>query len=175
MIVAGFGIVVNLGTALLFARGREHDINIRGAFLHMATDAAVSAGVVVAGYLTIRTGARWIDPATSLVIVVVILGGTWGLLRESLAMAMQAVPPGIDPAAVNTALAAVPGVARVHHLHIWPMSTTETALTAHLVMPGGHPGDAFLHELAHDLEHRFHIAHATVQIETEGADCAAEC
>ncbi|OHT19024.1 cation diffusion facilitator family transporter [Edaphosphingomonas haloaromaticamans] len=165
MIVAGVGIVINLGTALLFARGSGHDINIRGAFLHMAADAAVSAGVVIAGLLTLKTGADWIDPATSLVIVLVIVAGTWGLLRESLAMAMQAVPGRIDPAAVQQALAEVKGVTRVHHLHIWPTSTTETALTAHLVVPGGHPGDAFLERTAAMLHDRFGIGHATLQIE----------
>src|SRR6185437_602635 len=123
------------------------DLNMRAAFLHMAADAAVSAGVVVAGFLTLRTGLGWIDPATSLGIVAVILWGSWGLLREALAMAMQAVPGSIDPDAVTRRLAGVEGVARVHHLHIWPMSTTETALTAHLVMPAGHPGDAFLYHL----------------------------
>lgn len=173
MIVAGIGIVINLGTALLFARGSQGDINIRGAFLHMAADAAVSAGVVIAGLLTLKTGATWIDPATSLVIVAVIVAGTWGLLRESLAMAVQAVPNRIDPAAVTAALGDVAGVARVHHVHIWPTSTTETALTAHLVVPGGHPGDAFLTTTATMLRDRFGIGHATLQIEqAEGGDCA---
>lgn len=173
MVVAAVGIAVNLGTALLFARGRKGDINIRGAFLHMAADAAVSAGVVVAGMLTLRTGLPWIDPATSLLIVAVILAGTWGLLREAFAMAMHAAPSGIDPDAVADALGRVTGVSRVHHIHIWPMSTTETALTAHLVMPGGAPGDAFLAKLASDLAHRFAIAHSTIQIETgERDDCA---
>ncbi len=173
MIVAGIGIVINLGTALLFARGSQGDINIRGAFLHMAADAAVSAGVVIAGLLTLKTGATWIDPATSLVIVAVIVAGTWGLLRESLAMAMQAVPNRIDPGAVVRALGEVEGVARVHHLHIWPTSTTETALTAHLVIPDGHPGDAFLRATATMLHERFGIGHATLQIEQdECGDCA---
>jgi cobalt-zinc-cadmium efflux system protein len=177
MAVATAGIVVNLGTALLFLGGRAHDINLRGAFLHMVADGAVSAGVVVAGYLTLKTGLGWIDPATSLVIVVVILLGTWGLLRESVALAMDAVPDGIDPGAVTERLAAVPGVARIHHLHIWPTSTTQTALTAHLVMPGGHPGDAFLGRLSHMLEHDFGIGHATFQIETGDAECVtpADC
>ena len=166
MVVAAIGIVINLATALLFASGRKRDINIRGAFLHMTADAAVSAGVVVAGLITLRTGWLWIDPATSLVIVVVILIGTWGLLRDSLAMAVHGVPAGIDPRAVRASLAAIHGVERVHHLHIWPMSTTETALTAHLVIPGGHPGDAFLARIAHDLDHDFRISHATIQIET---------
>ncbi|MDT8759255.1 cation diffusion facilitator family transporter [Sphingomonas psychrotolerans] len=172
MIVAAIGIVVNLSTALLFARGRKGDVNIRGAYLHMAADAAVSAGVVIGGGLILLTGAEWIDPAISLVIVTVILWSTWGLARESLTMVLQAVPAGIDAEAVERALTGLPGVARVHDLHIWPMSTTEAALTAHLVMPGGHPGDAFLMDLQHLLAHDFRIDHTTVQIELgEGAEC----
>ena len=172
MIVAGLGIVVNLSTALLFARGRKSDINIRGAYLHMAADAAVSAGVVIGGGLILLTGSEWIDPAVSLVIVAVILWSTWGLARELLTMVLQAVPDGIDADAVRSTLASLPGVARVHDLHIWPMSTTEAALTAHLVMPGGHPGDAFLIDLQHRLAHDFRIDHTTVQIELgEGAEC----
>ena len=164
--VAGVGIVINTATALLFARGRKHDINIRGAFLHMAADALVSVGVVVAGVAILMTGAWWIDPVTSLIIVAIIGVGTWGLLRDSVKLALLAVPDSIDEAAVRGYLAGLPGVAAVHDLHIWPMSTTETALTAHLVMPGGQPGDAFLHDIAHALEHDFHIGHATVQVET---------
>ena len=172
MIVAGLGIVVNLSTALLFARGRKSDINIRGAYLHMAADAAVSAGVVIGGGLILLTGSEWVDPAVSLVIVAVILWSTWGLARESLTMVLQAVPEGIDADAVRNTLANLPGVARVHDLHIWPMSTTEAALTAHLVMPDGHPGDAFLIDLQHRLAHDFRIDHTTVQIELgEGAEC----
>jgi cobalt-zinc-cadmium efflux system protein len=169
--IAGVGIVVNTATALLFVSGRKHDINIRGAFLHMAADALVSLGVVIAGVAILMTGALWIDPVTSLIIVVVIAWGTWGLLKDSVKMALHAVPENIDEASVRRHLADLPGVAAVHDLHIWPMSTTETALTAHLVMPGGQPGDAFLHELAHDLEHRFGIGHATVQVETGEDDC----
>lgn len=173
MIVAGIGIVINTATALLFMRGRHHDINIRGAYLHMVADAAVSAGVVVAGLLMTLTGAWWIDPVTSLIIVGVIAAGTWGLLKDALKMSLHAVPPGIDERRVRAFLTARHGVEAVHDLHIWPMSTTETALTAHLVMPGGYPGDAFLHQLAHDLEHDFAIGHATVQIETlDGQGCA---
>jgi cobalt-zinc-cadmium efflux system protein len=164
--VAGVGIVVNTATALLFVRGRKHDINIRGAFLHMAADALVSLGVVIAGALILVTGALWIDPATSLVIVLVIGWGAWGLLKDSVKMGLLAVPEKIDEAAVRSYLGGLPGVAAAHDLHIWPMSTTETALTVHLVMPAGHPGDAFLHDLAHELEHRFSIEHATVQVET---------
>ncbi len=162
MAVAAVGIAVNLATAMLFARGRKGDINIRGAFLHMAADAAVSAGVVVAGAVILLTGNTLIDPVISLAIVAVILWSTWGLLRDSLVMAMQAVPPRIDPEAVEAALAGLPGVTRVHDLHIWPMSTTEAALTAHLVIPGGHPGDAFLVDLQHRLAHDFGIDHTTV-------------
>ncbi|KUR72759.1 cobalt transporter [Novosphingobium fuchskuhlense] len=166
MIVAGIGIAINTATALLFLRGREHDINIRGAYLHMASDAAVSAGVVAAGALIALTGAWWIDPVTSLVIVGVIAWGTWGLAKDSLKMGLHGVPTSVDGHAVEHHLEALPGVSAVHDLHIWPMSTTETAMTAHLVMPGGHPGDAFLGDLSRTLAQRFAICHATVQIET---------
>lgn len=175
IIVAGIGILINAGTAMLFVRGRKHDVNIRGAFLHMAADALVSLGVVVAGALILWTGARWIDPATSLVIVAVIAWGTWGLLKDSLKLALNAVPGHIDEAAVRTHLASLPGVLTVHDLHIWPMSTTEAALTAHLVMPTGHPGDRFLRQLAHDLDHDFGIAHATVQVEVGDDRCERDC
>lgn len=174
MIVAGIGILINGGTALLFARGRKGDINIRGAYLHMAADAAVSAGVVVAGFVIYQTGWWWIDPLTSAVIVAVILIGTWGLLRESVLMALDAVPPSIDPHAVEAALAGLPGVARVHDLHIWPMSTTEAALTAHLVVPGGEAGDAFLHVACGMLQERFGIAHSTLQVERGDVGCSLE-
>ena len=150
-------------------------LNLRAAFQHLLADAAVSAGVVLAGFLVFMTGARWIDPVTSLVITGVIAWGSWSLLRDAVKMGLLAVPDGIDESAVRSFLAAQPGVSAVHDLHIWPMSTTETALTAHLVMPGGYPGDAFLHELAHELEHDFAIGHATVQVETRGgAECALE-
>lgn len=171
MVVAGIGIVINTATALMFMRGSKGDLNVRGAFLHMAADAAVSAGVVIAGLLIWLTGALWIDPVTSLAIVAIIGVGTWGLLRDSVKMGLLGVPAGIDEKAVRAFLCARPGVTAVHDLHIWPMSTTETALTAHLVMPQGHPGDAFLHTLAHDLEHDFGIGHATVQVEAEHGDC----
>lgn len=172
MMVAGVGIVINTITALMFMRGRHTDLNIRGAYLHMAADAAVSAGVVVAGLLIALTGQTWIDPVTSLLIVGIIAWGTWGLLKDSLRMSLLGVPTGIDERKVRTFLESLNGVEAVHDLHIWPMSTTETALTAHLVMPGGHPGDGFLHQLAHELEHDFGIGHATVQVETiDGHDC----
>ena len=171
IVVAGIGIVINTATALMFMRGRKHDINIRGAFLHMAADALVSVGVVVAGVAILLTGARWIDPVTSLIIVAVIAWGTWGLLKDSVKMSLLAVPDTIDEGEVRGYLSGLPGVGAVHDLHIWPMSTTETALTAHLVIPGGYPGGAFLHEVAHELEHRFRIEHATVQVETAADDC----
>lgn len=166
MVVAAIGIVVNTATALLFMRGRHDDLNIRGAFLHMAADAAVSAGVVVAGWLIAVTGKTWIDPVTSLGIVVVIAVSTWGLLRDSVNMTLHAVPPGTDLVAIETYLRGCDGVVDLHDLHVWPMSTTETALTAHLVLPGGYPGDGFTKSVAHDLMHRFGIDHATIQIET---------
>ena len=173
MAVAAGGIFVNGVTAWLFARGQSRDVNIRGAYLHMLADAGISAAVVVSGLIILKTGLYWIDPALSLVVVAVILRGTWGLLRESIAMALDAVPDGIDVQLVADFLKSRPGVAQVHDLHIWPMGTTDTALTAHLVMPGGHPGDVALAAIAHDLEHQFGIDHATIQIEIGAVDCAA--
>jgi cobalt-zinc-cadmium efflux system protein len=166
MVVAAIGIAINGSTALLFASGRRYDINIRGAFLHMAGDAAVSAGVVVAGLAMMRTGWLWLDPLASLAIVIIIVWSTWGLLRDSLALSLAAVPRGIDLGEVRGWLAAQPGVETLHDLHVWPMSTTETALTAHLVIPGGHPGDAFLLIVADELKRRFGIGHVTLQVET---------
>jgi cobalt-zinc-cadmium efflux system protein len=167
MIVAAIGIVINGITAWLFASGRKHDLNIRGAFLHMAADALVSIGVVAAGLVILLTDWLWLDPLVSLAINAVIVWGTWGLLRDSVGMSMAAVPPHIDPAEVRSLLEGSPDVAGVHDLHIWPMSTTEIALTVHLVMPNGHPGDAFIHGLAEELALRFKINHATVQIEVD--------
>ncbi|MFZ9396671.1 MAG: cation diffusion facilitator family transporter [Erythrobacter sp.] len=164
VVIAGIGIVINSATALMFMRGRKHDLNIRGAFLHMAADALVSLGVVVAGIAILLTGQMWIDPLASLLIVAVIGWGTWGLARDSVRMGLHAVPEGIDEAQVRARLAELPGVASVHDLHIWPMSTTETALTAHLVMPHGHPSDAFLQQAAQTLEHGFGIGHVTLQV-----------
>ena len=167
VIVAAIGIIINGLTAWLFASGRNDDLNIRGAFLHMAADAAVSVGVVAAGAAILGTGRTWIDPAASLAICVIIMWSTWGLLRDSLRMSLVAVPPGLQASTVKTFLEQLPGVAQLHDLHIWPMSTTETALTCHLVMPDGHPGDAFLMEIAHELKRRFSIGHPTIQIETD--------
>jgi cobalt-zinc-cadmium efflux system protein len=166
IVVAAIGIAVNGITALLFASGRKTDLNIRGAYLHMVADAAVSLGVVLSAFAIMTTDWLWIDPAMSLVIVAVIVWGTWSLLRESTAMSLAAVPSGIDPAAVRALLSGRPGVASIHDLHIWPLSTTETALTAHLVMPAGNPGDVFLTETCRTLQERFNIGHATLQIET---------
>jgi cobalt-zinc-cadmium efflux system protein len=167
MAVAAAGIAVNGFTAWLFASGGKTDINLRGAFLHMASDALVSAGVVVVGLAIAVTGALWLDPAVSLIISALIVWGTWRLLVDSLRMSLAAVPPHIDPGKVRAFLSARPGVTALHDLHIWPMSTTHVALTCHLVMPDGHPGDAFLHDLAERLEHEFGIDHATVQIEID--------
>ena len=173
MVVAGIGIVVNGLTAALFASGRKSDINIEGAFLHMASDAAVSLGVVLAALLYIMTGWHWVDPATSLAICVVIFAGTWRLLKSSVRMSLGGVPPSVDPVRVREFLEKLPGVARLHDLHIWPISTTDTALSVHLVMPDGHPGDAFLLQIAKTLDHDFSINHPTVQIEiSEETACA---
>jgi cobalt-zinc-cadmium efflux system protein len=170
-LVAAVGIAVNGVTAWLFSRGREGDVNIRGAYLHMAADALVSAGVVAAGVAIWATGFGWIDPVASLVIAALIFWQTWGLLRETVEMSLAAVPRGIDYDGVKAALDALPGVTEVHDLHIWPMSTTEPGLTAHLCIPAGHPGDAFLHETQEMLHDRFGIGHATIQVETAAAAC----
>jgi len=165
MIVAGIGILINSITAWLFMRGRKSDLNIRGAYLHMVADAAVSLGVVLAGGAILMTGWLWLDPLTSLVIVAVILWVTFGLLRDSIRLSLAAVPAHLELAKVKNCLEGLQGVARVHHVHVWAMSTTEVALTAHLVMPGGHPGNAFLEAAAHELHERFGINHPTLQIE----------
>lgn len=171
--VAAAGIVVNGATALLYLSRRRKDLNVRGAYLHMVADAGVSAGVVVAGLVMRYTGATWIDPATGLLVATVILVGTWSLMRDSMRLALAAVPDHIDVDAVRRYLAAQTGVTAVHDLHIWAMSTSQNAMTAHLVMPGGHPGDAFLCEVAETIESRFSIGHVTVQIET--ADGPSPC
>jgi cobalt-zinc-cadmium efflux system protein len=165
MIVAGAGILVNGFTAWLFMSGRKSDLNIRGAYLHMVADAGVSAGVVIAGAAIMLTGWLWIDPLTSLAIVAVILWSTWGLLRDSIALALAAVPAHIDLVKVKSYLHGLPGVVRVHHVHVWAMSTNEVALTAHLVMPGGHPGNLFYERTARELQDRFGISHPTFQVE----------
>ena len=167
--VAIVGIFVNGGTAWLFMAERKTDLNIRGAYLHMAADAGVSLGVAVAGVGILITGWAWLDPAASLLIVVAIFAGTWGLLRDSVKLALQAAPENVNPAEVRRYLAGLQGVGEVHDLHIWAMSTTETALTAHLVMPGGHPGDQFFTDAVHHIGHAFQIGHVTLQIETGGA------
>ena len=170
LLVAALGILVNGGTALLFRRGRHDDLNIRGAYLHMASDAAVSFGVVVAAVLIMLTGWLWIDPAVSLGIATIVLLSGWGLARDSVNLALDAVPKGIELVSVQSYLAGLDGVIEVHDLHIWAMSTNETALTAHLVRPGGHD-DAFLHMICEELSHRFRIHHATLQVETTAATC----
>jgi cobalt-zinc-cadmium efflux system protein len=171
MIVAAIGIVINGATALLFASGRKGDLNIRGAFLHMLADAVIAAGVLVTGLLIKLTGAAWLDPIASLVVNAVIVWGTWTLLRDSLAMSLAAVPPSIQPDEVRRFLENLPGVARLHDLHIWAMSTSETALSGHLVMPDGRGGDAFLTRTCAELNRRFGICHVTLQIESEEMEC----
>jgi cobalt-zinc-cadmium efflux system protein len=171
--VAAAGIVVNGATALLFASGRLHDLNIKSAFLHMAADMLVTAGVVAAGAVIWLTSWYWLDPAVSLIVSAVIVLGTWGLVRNAINLALDAVPEGVDAAAVRAHLLAMPGVTALHDLHIWGMSTTETALTCHLVLPGGHPGDAVLNGVAQQLHHLFGIQHTTIQIEL--ADTEEAC
>ena len=169
--VACAGILVNGGTALLFSGGRKDDVNRRAVYLHMAADALVSAGVAAAGLLMWFTGWLWLDPFASLVVSGLIIFASLELFRDTAALAMAAVPPGVDAAAVRAFLEGLPGVERVHDLHIWPVGSTDTALTCHLVMPQGSPGDAFLGETTRALHHRFHIGHATLQVETDAA-CA---
>lgn len=168
--VAAVGIVINTITALMFARDRDRDLNIKGAFLHMAADAIVSLGVVLSGIAIIATGWLWFDPVVSLIIVAVIVFGTWQLLRDSINLALDGVPPTIELLAVKTYLGEIEGVAEVHDLHIWAMSTTETALTTHLVMPQGCPSDAFLSQISQQLHDLFGIEHSTIQVETGDRD-----
>jgi cobalt-zinc-cadmium efflux system protein len=165
MIVAAIGILINGLTALLFARGRKGDLNIRGAFLHMAADAAVSAGVVLSGLVILLTGWAWLDPVVSLGIAALILVSTWGLLRDSVNFALDRVPDNIDAEKVRAYLTALPEVAEVHDLHIWPLSTTDTALTVHLVRPHAGTNDVFMQDVCDELRRRFGIGHATIQIE----------
>jgi len=174
-IVAGIGVLINGFSAWLFMSGSKDDINVRGAYLHMAADAALSLGVVVAGLVVMYTGWAWLDPAVSLVIVVIIVAGTWSLMKESVQMALAGVPANVDAGKVNAFLAAQAGVTEVHDVHIWAMSTTETALTAHLVMPGGYPGDATIDGIVAQLREDFSIHHCTLQVEqgtTRHAGCA---
>ena len=173
--VAAVGILVNGATAWLFARGRHHDINVRGAFLHMVADAAVSVGVVVAGFMILQTGKQWIDPVTSLIVAAIILWGTWDLLTESATMTLAGVPKGIDSAQVGLALKKLPGVATIHHLHIWSLSTTETALTVHLVVDGEVDRDKLIRQANAYVHQLFGISHSTIQVESAGMDHADHC
>jgi cobalt-zinc-cadmium efflux system protein len=171
MITAALGVAINGATALLFMRGRESDTNVKAAFMHMAADALISVGVIVAGLIVALTGLQWIDPLASLVLVVVILLGTLGLLREAIDMALDAAPRSIDVKAVRAYLAKQPGVSEVHDLHIWAMGAASSAMTAHLVMPDVTDDDSFLQGLCRTMERRFGIGHATFQIERQGFDC----
>lgn len=171
--VALLGVLINIGTAFMLQHGSKHDINVRGAFIHMMADAAVSVGVVIAGLGMLWLGWLWLDGAVSILIAAVILWSTWGLFRESIRLSLHAVPSQIDAGAVRDYLAGLQGVSEVHDLHIWGMSTTEIALTAHLLMPSGHPGGTFLPDVSDVLEKRFHINHPTLQIEI--GNSAASC
>ena len=172
MITAGIGVAINTATALMFMRGSQADLNVRGAFLHMASDAVISLAVVAGAGLIALTGLQWIDPALSLGIAAVIVIGTWGLLRDSVNLALDGAPREIDVGEVRAYLAALPGVEEIHDLHVWAMSTTETALTAHVIRPANDDGDRFLHAACEGLANRFNIGHCTLQVETEtGADC----
>lgn len=173
MVIAAIGVAINGATALLFMSGRKDDLNIRGAYQHMAADALISLGVAASGAVMMFTGWIWLDPLVSLIISIIIILGTWGLLRDSAILALQAVPSNIDPTAVMTHLKSLPGVREVHDLHIWAMSTTEIASSLHLVMSAGHPGDAFLRDVSRQLEHKFKITHTTIQIEI--GDTGSEC
>ncbi|MBI3441211.1 MAG: cation transporter [Proteobacteria bacterium] len=173
MAVAALGILINGGTALLFISGRKSDLNIRAAFQHMAADMLISLCVVVSGALMLATHWLWLDPLMSLIISVLIIFSTWELLEESMVLALQAVPRHVDPEAVKEFLKRLPGVREVHDLHIWAMSTTDIASSVHLVMAGGHPGDAFIRNIAHEMEHDFNISHTTIQIEV--GDMSDEC
>lgn len=172
MLVAAIGVAINGTTAWLFMSGSRHDLNLRGVYLHMAADALVSLGVVITGALFIVTGWMWLDPAISLVIALVILFGTWDLLRHSLLLSLDGVPVSIELDAVRNYLSALPEVNAVHDLHVWAMSTSDTALTVHLVTCSGNPGDDFLRRVAGELHDNFGISHATIQIETDAEICA---
>ncbi len=170
IVVAGIGIAINGLSAWMFLRGSHDDINVRGAYLHMAADAAVSLGVVVAGFIMLFTGWYWLDPLVSLVIVSVIVAGTWSLLRESVHLALSAVPASIDLPQVEAYLRSCKGVADIHDLHIWGMSTTESALTVHLVMPEGYPGDEYMDGIMNTLKEKFSVHHSTLQVEQGTTD-----
>lgn len=172
MAVAAIGILINLASALLFASGRKTDLNLRAAFQHLMADAVVSASVVFAGLAVLLTGLQWIDPVASLIITIGLGWGSWSLLKEAIRLGLLAVPAHIDEADVRRYLAKCSGVQAVHDLHIWPMSTTEVAFTAHLVMPAGHPGDDFVKTICAELDQRFGIHHATIQIEQDRAQCS---
>ncbi len=176
MIVAGIGVVINTFTALLFIKGQKHDLNIRGAFLHMAADAAVSLGVVISGLLILQTGKNWIDPVMSFIIIAVILWGTWQLFSDSISLALDAVPKNIDVEKVRRFIESKNGVENLHDLHIWAMSTTQIALTAHLVMPNGND-DNFITLLQNELKKKFNIVHTTFQIENRNLQqsCDTDC
>ena len=175
MIVAAAGILINGATALLFSRGQRDDINIRGAYLHMAADAAVSAAVVVAGFLILRTGQGWIDPAMSLAVAAVVLWSSIGLLKESVWMSLAGVPSGIEVDEVEKALAGLDGVETVHDLHVWPLSTTETALTAHIVTSQADYPDVLLENARSLLHDRFRINHCTIQVERDHPSHHSDC
>jgi cobalt-zinc-cadmium efflux system protein len=168
MITAAIGVAINTATALLFMRGSKEDINVRGAFMHMASDAVISVAVVIGAGVIALTGLQWIDPVLSLGIAVIIVMGTWGLLRDSVNLALDGAPREIDVAEVRAWLANLPGVEEIHDLHIWAMSTTETALTAHVIRPANDDADNFLHTACEELSKRFNIGHATLQVETDG-------
>ena len=170
-IVATIGLIVNGLSAWLFMRGSKEDLNVRGAFLHMAGDAAISAAVAVSGLIILFTGASWIDPLMSIVVVAVIVAGTWGLGRDAMRLVMAAVPPGVDKHRIEHYLATLPGVSDVHDLHVWALSTTETAMTAHLVMPQGHPGDIFVANVVATLREDHAMTHATLQVEMGTTEC----
>ena len=175
-VVAAVGMLVNGFSAWLFMRGQKEDLNIRGAFLHMASDALISAAVAVSGLVIIATRWSWLDPVMSLVVVAVVVYGTWGLLRDSVRLALDAVPPGVDLTRIREYLAGQPGVTDVHDLHVWALSTTGNALSAHLVIPAGHPGDAAVDAIVLTLRERFAMQHATLQVDLGTSDhrCALE-
>lgn len=174
MVVATIGILINTGTALLFLKDREHDINLQGAFLHMAADALISFGVVISGFVIGYTGWNWVDPITTILISIIIIGSTWELLKDSVKLSMDAVPKGIDPDIIKRYLVNAPGVEEVHDLHIWAMSTTETALTAHLVIASPDIENKILKKLTEDLKSKFKVHHPTLQLELRDKNFVCE-